>query len=447
MSAHAPVARRTTSTGTQRAAAAKLARGFTLVELMVAITGGLFVSIAVFALARDGSRFYQRESRIAEATLGTVIGFDRLRNDIARAGFLSTPNIRSDPLLCGELTTYKDFPQLQQLASLQITTSGDTAVTGNKVLKAAGIKPQELLLSGAYNSVDRFDVSGTIFQQSTQYVVRLQTTSGALFRINYAGLNPPGRQQLLDHLFPPRRALRLVSNDTGTFQIGVINRCTEINGVPTIYLDQIPVLRLRGPAVTGCSLTPNQIIVNTVNFIKYSLRQVKGNTADFPNHQSLFSTGGPVGEDTRLELVREEIDADGNVATELDSAGNVAGTTRELIAEYAVDLNFAITRVLDPLGTARLETFDFGSDNVLTVAGPTGAGNVTARPQSVRSVRPRLSVRSREADRDANIDTTGGNIAPGLYRIGLGDSGTAPFARIRSLQADTLIGSQSDVTW
>ena len=43
--------------------------GFTLVELMVAMTGGLFMSLIVFALARDGARFYQRESRVADATM------------------------------------------------------------------------------------------------------------------------------------------------------------------------------------------------------------------------------------------------------------------------------------------------------------------------------------------------------------------------------------------
>ena len=37
-------------------------------ELMVAMTGGLFLSIVVFALSRDASRFYQRESRVANAT-------------------------------------------------------------------------------------------------------------------------------------------------------------------------------------------------------------------------------------------------------------------------------------------------------------------------------------------------------------------------------------------
>src|SRR4051812_43651349 len=74
--------------------------GFTLVELMVALSGGLFLSMVVFALARDSTRFYQREGRLASATLAGIVGFKRLTDDIARAGYLSTPNIQADPRNC-----------------------------------------------------------------------------------------------------------------------------------------------------------------------------------------------------------------------------------------------------------------------------------------------------------------------------------------------------------
>ena len=64
------------------------------------MTGGLFLSIVVFALSRDASRFYQRESRVANATLSAVSGFERLSSDIARAGHLVTPDIEHDPKVC-----------------------------------------------------------------------------------------------------------------------------------------------------------------------------------------------------------------------------------------------------------------------------------------------------------------------------------------------------------
>ncbi|HEY5957591.1 MAG TPA: hypothetical protein VIV60_13590, partial [Polyangiaceae bacterium] len=121
---------------------------------------------------------------------------------------------------------------------------------------------------------------------------------------------------------------------------------------------------------------------------------------------------------------------------------------REIVAEYAVDLRFSLTYVVGPLAPApRLITEPFDSANVLTIAGPVLSKGATASPQSIRSVRARLSVRSREADREANISTASGDLAPGLYRIGLGEEGKAPFARVRTLQADTFIGSQAEIRW
>jgi len=53
----------------------------------------------------------------------------------------------------------------------------------------------------------------------------------------------------------------------------------------------------------------------------------------------------------------------------------------------------------------------------------------------------RLSVRSREADREADI-LPGPGVAAGFYRIGLGPDGTAPFARVRTVQADIALRNQ-----
>src|SRR5262245_4294750 len=97
-------------------------RGFTLIELMVAITAGLFVAIAAFALARQGSRFFQQEARIANAQFSATLGFDRLRADIARAGFLSSPNIQRDPFRCGSTAA------LPSMAAVRIVAATPAAV-------------------------------------------------------------------------------------------------------------------------------------------------------------------------------------------------------------------------------------------------------------------------------------------------------------------------------
>jgi prepilin-type N-terminal cleavage/methylation domain-containing protein len=89
-----------------RAPLATRAQGFTLVELMVAIVAGMFVSIAVFSVAKHASAFATQQARLADATLQGVIGFERLKADIARAGFLSSPNVERDPNICRDAGGY-----------------------------------------------------------------------------------------------------------------------------------------------------------------------------------------------------------------------------------------------------------------------------------------------------------------------------------------------------
>lgn len=416
-------------------------RAFTLVELMVAVTGGMFVAMAVFALAREGSRFYQRESRVAEATLGSVIGFDRLQNDIARAGFLSSPNIRTDPSYCGDLAGLENFTLLKTLASIQVTLA-EQSVLDNDTLKSATphITPHTLLLSGAYESIERFDTNATkLNPDGPGYVVRLQTERGALFRMGYLTMTNAERTALLTRLFPPKKVLRLYNSDYGTSQFGIISKAgIAADAVsPVIVLQDKPPLLLTNAAAARCNARQQQS-VNVVNFVRYAVRKVKGNS-DYPQHQQLFDgSQQPIGEDNRLELVREEL---------YPADGTVVPDTREVVAEYAVDLRFQTTCVQNPLlANPTLLADDSSACVTLTVAGATSNG-VTARPQSVRSLRARLSVRSREPDRDANVDTAAAAIAPGLYRVGLGANGSKPFARVRTLQADIFLPSHSNVTW
>jgi hypothetical protein len=406
---------------------------------MVAMTGGLFVTLVVFALARDGSKFYQHESRVAEATLGSVIGFERLRNDIARAGYLTTPNIQRDGSYCGDVNNdLAAFPQLRALSSIQISPAPD-AVLANTVLRSAtpSITPHSIVLSGAFGSPDKFPNQVTDDDGSNQYVTLL-TEVGPLKRLNFSQKTNQQKDALLAQLFPARRALRFQSMDTGTFAFAVIARTAVTTFGPTIYLDRRAQLNLRNWGPKRCSASLNQVL-NVVNIIRYELRDVRSDSGNYPGYNLLIGESTRVpGEESRLELVREEIDAEGNIVPE----------SREIVAEYAVDLRFSVTYVDNPLSaTPRLRTEPFDSASVFTVAGSVLAQGATATPQSIRAVRARLSVRSREADREANVSTAAGDVAPGLYRIGLGKDGSAPFARVRTLQSDTFIGSHSEIRW
>jgi hypothetical protein len=397
---------------------ARGSQGFTLVELMVALSGGLFLSMMVFALSRDTSRFYQRENRLAGAVLAGMSGFERLKADIARAGYLTTPNIQRDPRVC--MRPVLGWPaQLASMSSLRINP--DTPA-GNAAIAGAGLTPDQIVLAGSYAVTDRFAIASvagnTIF---------LQMNRGPMARLGY--LNPalgvPGQTALLASVFPPGRVIRTV-DDAGLQYFGVVNAVAG-GPNPSIVLNGAPPPVAAGGAA-GCGINgfATGSYINVVNFVSYQIKdlQADGNA----RFQPLWAqSAGAPGEATRTELVREELDAAG---TDIETLG---GATTELVAEYAVDLGFSVTAQLP--GANNLVEVQPGNANFPTIfaANPLNIG----APERVRAVRVRLSVRSREADRDAPIPG-------GLYRFRLPDGA---WARVRTFQADVALENQLDVRW
>jgi hypothetical protein len=130
------------------------------------------------------------------------------------------------------------------------------------------------------------------------------------------------------------------------------------------------------------------------------------------------------------------------------------------VSEFAVDLSFQVT-------ASSLVTSSSGvvSETLAAVApadrsswvGPAWAADTTAAannkkgPQLIRSVRARLSIRSREADRTGQVSTFGdGGTDPvmgGLYRFNVGTTAGPNYARVRTMQADIAIRNQKGATW
>jgi hypothetical protein len=181
-----------------------------------------------------------------------------------------------------------------------------------------------------------------------------------------------------------------------------------------------------------------------VNVIQYDVRSLRtasnygGANASF---SPLYADGGTTSEDVdRTELVRVEIDA---------ANGGFMTGTEELVAEYAVDLSFGIT-VADVTSTPTgydpaLVVIPPGDPQIKSWAGPTVGLSPGRGPQFVRAVRTRLSVRSRESDRGANVMASAGarvpggsGLGPGVYRFSLSADGGA-WARVRTVQAETAL--------
>ncbi len=416
-------------------------RAFTLVELMVALTGGLFISVIVFAMARQGTRFYQQETRIAEATLATTIGMQRLRADIGRAGYMASPNINADPNLCTQLVALQGFPLLQNLRSIQISQETDGMILANYDLlhgAAAQIIPDRIQLAGAYQNADRF-IAGYLppnpGTSGGNIAIPLQPNIGALVRYRYSSLDSAGQSALLNSLFPQGRALRLV-NQYGRVAYGVIVNAAVSGGLPVINLQGAPPIPLRGQATSICEFAGVGVEVNVVNFFWYRIADLKHDTQYSNLFGQLIASEANPWDANRTELIREELDpATGLPFTGTGGQGRAAP---EIVAEYAVDLKFEVTYTspVGPNPTQLLSTTPATGDTPYTIAG-LGTGD----PRRIRSVRARLSVRSREADRAQTIPGVG------LYRLGITPTnGVKTFARVRTLQSDIAIPNHFSAT-
>ncbi len=413
--------------------------GFTLVELMVALTGGLFISLAVFALSRDSGRFYQNESRLANATVGGLLGFERLRQDIARAGFLSTPNASQDRRLCEPPgATYPDA--LKSLSSIRVIP----ALGSYPQLTANGRTPPALVLAGSYASADVF--SATSYQSGTSIV----------FNLGNAYPGHPGQPPLLrlgngdwptneamTAVFPAGGALRIVQNG---HQFYSVIQSASGGRQPLVTITNVPPIKLKGAADEGsyCGLSlggsaASKATINVINFVRYQLgkpRTVTGIT----NYQPLYAASNlgdaAPGEAGRTELMRVEQDLSG---------ADIEGT-EEVVAEYAVDFNLQLTVATlanpnDPTPTLSIVTA--GTSLFTTYTGDTFS-NPNISPQRIRSIRVRLGVRSREGDRPTTLpNPTGG----GLFRFDLGTGNGDAFARVRTFQADVFLHNQADILW
>ncbi len=408
-------------------------RGFTLVELMVTLAGGLFVSISVFMVAKNTSALYQQETRIANANLASLVGFERLRADIARAAFMTSPHVRRDPFVCGSPATNADWPaQLGTMTSVRIDNPAPVAP-----MSSNGLAPQSLVLAGNFSSAEAFPIRA-VYPNSGNFTINLQVNSGPLSRLGYNAVGA-NRNEILAAVFPVGRAIRIVDK-SGRHQYGTLQAInTETTPILTLAANA-PDLIFRDTSAMGCGLKGEETgaMVNTVNFIRYRI----GSLSADGRYAPIYDVPGPDYDNARTELIREE----------LDPTGEPVANSAELVAEYAVDLRFGLTVARNQRQV--LEYID-EPGAMSAFAGDPTLMNIASGPQMIRAVHAWLSVRSREADRERTITVDNGP----LYRIGLGDgpaegeeggdveSQFAPYARVRTVQARIALHNQMGVTW
>ncbi len=132
-------------------------RGFTLVELLVAMAAGLVVSLAAFLLSKNATRFFQNEARASASHLAATIGLNRLTADLQRAAYLSSPNILDDPEVCQ--VPPSPASACRRLAGISILRQGSEFLHGARLNQsiANGLHPDSIIIGGSLNSTELFE--------------------------------------------------------------------------------------------------------------------------------------------------------------------------------------------------------------------------------------------------------------------------------------------------
>jgi prepilin-type N-terminal cleavage/methylation domain-containing protein len=445
------------------------ARGFTLVELTVALVAGLIVALGIVGLSREATRSFHEEVRssAAEATLRTAT--DRLRADLQRAAYMSTGNIMGDPLMTRVPTDTSPLARiastmkgLRRLAGVYLIDGGSANSNGLTLsaLQSPAVTPDQLDIGGNFTCADQFEVQRSDLPSGSCQRLWLSTTDPSLYRVN--GLGPYAQSQTFRNLWQPvpsslstQFIVRLI-DDTGHFQY--LATCAEqsaagvagIGASPQAWVDvdvsATPLLTAAQTKTLG-GVTGNSIgRINPVQIVRWEIQAATNEPAQYQNALGTESTSATTVDPLKYDLVRSFEDALGKVIPE----------TTEVVAEYAVDFEIAFsvetgdvtgmnpqttTFAFDDASSAKSWGFDVSSVNPFVP----GQG-----PQRVRSVRARLVTRTAQPDRTVNVPVSPqfSSTAAFMYRYCLKSPCTTAdsvlrWARTRTVTTEVALPNQA----
>jgi hypothetical protein len=319
------------------------------------------------------------------------------------------------------------------------------------------MNPDSIDIAGNMTSTDQYEVSVIQPQGGAGgcQTIFLSATSPSMYRI--LGLGAAGPLEL-NNIFQPGTAgvgqyiVRLVDK-TGHSQFLATCPGVQPTGIagggtqPFILIDPSTLVQLAANTGTvgGLAGYGSGSLVNAVQIVRWQIMPATNEPTQYQNSPLSglpLAPGAP--DPTKYDLVRSYVDA---------GTGNVVPGTTEVVAEYAVDLDFAfsVDNGLNNL-TPVIQTFPFDSplnapwaQNIVV---PPPVPNLG--PERIRSVRVRLVTRSAEPDRTLNVLVPNAT-PPFTYRYCVVPGGCDPvnaggvlqFARARTITAEVALSNQS----
>lgn len=417
-------------------ASARRARGFTLVELLVAMVAGLLVAMAVVALSKEATFSFHEEMRTATAEMSVRTALDRLKSDVQRAGYMATGNVLRDTRAPLDPKSADKVPAgapagLLALAGVNYHPKGSKAETPLSSAGANAFEPDSIDLSGNFTSSEQYVVSRLGVGGCAGPRLFLSLDSAATYRV-LSSTNPDAT---LKEMFQPvagQAFLVRIADDLGRQQF-VYGCGTQTagwsagTGAWVDLQDSFPYLD------TAYGFVDGRITVNPVQTIRWEIRPLKSTDTTY-NAIATDPAAGDGGVSKKYNLIRSYVDSDGK-----------ALLPGEVVAEYAVDLKFAFTvDIGDYTGgtpVADFKSYAFGVDENATIADGNGAGR---SPQRIRAVRIRLATRGAVPDRttDQRLEKNNYTIRYCLEETGC-TSGSRQWARVRTVTTEVALPNQA----
>jgi hypothetical protein len=401
------------------------------VELLVAMMAGLMVAAAAFSFSKQSTRVFAQEARVSSAQMSVLTGFQRLQADVARASYMSTPDMLRDlnfNRVCAP--GYNDWPEaMQELTGLRVTSTDGA--------------PDVVRITGNLSSAEMFPVRAIAEDAAgSGHIVYLQANTGPITR---AGFLEDGKDYdaAFKEVFKAGRLLRILDQE-GRMEFEVIKDSSYVLGGQPLVVTFGP-LPLKGELSTelGSTSAPCGIAgfgvgvqANPVSVVEYRIASLASVP---PYRDTIYHNDYYVEEsdDNRMELVRSEV-----LFAEQAGGGLSEQPAPELVAEFAVDLQIGVRT---SAGGPGLTYFPPGSVEDLTEPAATDQpGNAATGPTAIRTVELRLVVRSREPDRAGDTDPDDPLRAGGfMFRAPV----NGQFARARTLLADVALMNQRGDAW
>ena len=388
--------------------------GFTLIELMVAMTAGLVAIMSIYTVASASSRHFHEQQRVAQTQSAVRLAMEQLRRDLQRAGFLGTPNSRRE-VRCAT-------PPLE-IAAVEYLAGADTAVLPEAATN--GAKADRIRLVGNYATGDSYLATGVDGSGGRIFLQRQWQAFRRDFGV-VAGTGSaeyPFDPQRFSDVFRPGRFLHIFTQQNQHFFVritGVDPGQAAISFTPTLPI---------GSACVG-GLADGALVAPLVR-LEYTVMDL---ASDPVLGSQLQPVGGtvPTATDTlgrsSVQLVRREVAFDG-------AATPLQGTER-IVLDYAafVDYRFVVDR----------ETTTGRPPNLQVLAGPLAQNYVQNNPEDVRSIIVTLAARTADQDpRFPWVPAGAGNPALGIpptrYRVHGGVAGFRGAARVRSLRSEVVL--------